>query len=121
MSTPDYVASNRAAWEAQAAAYESSGRRHWEQTEATWGIWNVPESDDARLARFGWPGRDEVEFHLGHSDWIRLLSDNHLEVTALTELYPPEGATTTVGFVDVDWARRWPSEEVWSAQKAIDR
>lgn len=251
MTTPDYVASNRSAWEAQAAAYEQAGRRHWAQTEPTWGIWNVPESDlglvgdvagldtlelgcgtgyvsawlarrgarpvgldptDAQLAsarlfqqefdlafplvcaiaeaipfteasfdlvvseygaaiwsdpyrwipeaarvlrpggrlvflgnssllmlfveddedapagtrllrshrgmhRFAWPDTGEVEFHLGHGDWIRLLRDNDFEVTGLLELYPPDGATTNVGFVDVDWARRWPSEEVWTALK----
>lgn len=83
---------------------------------------NVPASPQLLRAqrdmhRFEWPDTDEVEFHLSHGDWIRLLRDNAFEVTALIELYPPDGATTTMGFVDVLWARRWPSEEVWTARK----
>jgi SAM-dependent methyltransferase len=251
MSTPDYVAANRAAWQAHTPAYAASGRRRWASAEPTWGIWNVPEShigllpdlagkdtlelgcgtgyvsawmarrgarpvgldptwaqlDSARrfqqefglhfplvcgiaetlpfpdasfdlviseygaaiwsdpyrwipeaarvlrsggdlvflgnstllmlcaeddedtpasprllrpqrgMHRFDWPDTTEVEFHLSHGDWIRLLRDQGLEVLALVELYPGEGATTNVGFVDADWARRWPSEEVWKARR----
>lgn len=35
-----------------------------------------------------------------------------------SELRAPEGATTTFGF-DAEWARRWPSENVWVARKRL--
>jgi hypothetical protein len=38
-------------------------------------------------------------------------------VTDLIELRPPAGASTTYDFVTLEWARRWPSEEVWKARK----
>lgn len=83
---------------------------------------NVPAS--ARLLRrqrgmhrFEWPDDPAVEFHLSHGDWIALLRANALVVEALVELYPPEGATTSFGFVDVEWARRWPAEEAWKARR----
>jgi SAM-dependent methyltransferase len=70
------------------------------------------------MHRFAWPGEDEgVEFHLGYGDWIRLLRANHLEVENLVEIQAPEGATTRYIFVTQEWARRWPSEEVWIARK----
>jgi hypothetical protein len=31
---------------------------------------------------------------------------------------PPDDATTRYPFVMLDWARRWPSEEVWKVRKA---
>jgi hypothetical protein len=35
------------------------------------------------------------------------------------ELYAPDGATEHeyYGFVSVDWARKWPAEEIWIARK----
>ncbi len=89
----------------------------------------VPESDDdgpagERLLRpyFGmhrveWPDDESVEFHLGHGDWIRLLGANGFEVTDLVELRPSETATTRYPYVELAWARQWPSEEVWKARK----
>jgi hypothetical protein len=35
----------------------------------------------------------------------------------LIELRAPEGATTRFPYVNSEWARRWPSEEVWKARK----
>jgi SAM-dependent methyltransferase len=70
------------------------------------------------LHRIEWPGEDEgIEFHLGYGDWIRLLRQNGFEVEDLIEIRPPEDATSTYKFVTLDWARRWPSEEVWKARK----
>lgn len=73
------------------------------------------------MHRFEWPDDDSVEFHLGHSDWIRLLRSNGFEIEDLVELRPPEGATTRYPFVDVHWARKWPTEEVWKARKRRSR
>jgi hypothetical protein len=30
---------------------------------------------------------------------------------------PPSGAQARYDFVRADWARKWPSEEVWKARK----
>jgi SAM-dependent methyltransferase len=70
------------------------------------------------MHRFEWPDDPGVEFHLGYGDWIRLLRRNGLVVEDLVELRPPRGATTRYPFVSAEWARRWPSEEVWKARKA---
>jgi len=69
------------------------------------------------MHRFDWPDDPAVEFHLGYGDWIRLLRANGFEVEDLLEVRPPEGATTRYPFVTLDWARRWPCEEVWKARK----
>jgi len=69
------------------------------------------------LRRMEWVSDDSVEFHLGYGDWIRLLRANGFEVEDLVELRPPEGATSSYPFVTAEWARRWPSEEVWKARK----
>jgi SAM-dependent methyltransferase len=82
----------------------------------------VPASDRMLRPLFGmhrmeWPDQPEIEFHLPHGEWIRLLRANGFEVLDLVEIQPPEGATTRYPFVTLDWARRWPSEEVWRARK----
>ena len=69
------------------------------------------------MHRFEWPGDDSIEFHLGHGDLLRLLRRSGFEVEDLIELQPPEGETTRYPFVTLEWARRWPSEEVWKARK----
>jgi len=71
------------------------------------------------MHRFEWPDDDPpgIEFHLGYGDWIRLLRANGFEVENLIEVRPPEGATTRYPFVTAEWARRWPSEEIWVAYK----
>ena len=69
------------------------------------------------MHRFEWPDDDSVEFHLGYGDWIRLLRGNGFEVEDLSEVRPPEGATTGYQWMTIEWARRWPCEEVWKARK----
>ena len=73
------------------------------------------------MHRFDWPEDDppSIEFHLGHGDWIRLLRANSFEILDLVEVRAPVGATTNYDFVTAEWARRWPSEEVWKARKVI--
>lgn len=89
----------------------------------------VPDDDGAAtdrllrqqfgMGRFVWPDSDEVEFHLSHGDWIRLLRANGFEIEDLLELRPQEGVTTPYPFVTPEWARRWPAEEVWRARKKV--
>ncbi len=58
-----------------------------------------------------------IEFHLGFGDWIRLLRRNGFEVEDLIQPQPPRGAATRWTYVKEDWARRWPSEDIWVARK----
>lgn len=69
------------------------------------------------MHRFQVTGDPTVEFHLGHGDWIRLLRAHGLEIEDLIELRPPPGAKSDYSFVTAEWARRWPSEEVWRARR----
>jgi SAM-dependent methyltransferase len=83
---------------------------------------NTPNTDQLRRSAFGvyrieWPGDPGVEFHLSHGDWIRLLRRSGFEVKDLIELRPSEGSTTRYPYVTLEWARKWPCEEVWKARK----
>jgi SAM-dependent methyltransferase len=69
------------------------------------------------MHRFDWPDDESVEFHLGYGDTIRLLRENGFVVEDLIEVRPPEDATTSYPFVNLDWSRRWPCEEIWKARK----
>ncbi len=69
------------------------------------------------LHRQEWPDSEGVEFHLGYGDWIRLLRANGFDVLDLIELRAPEGAEQVDFWVTPEWARRWPSEEVWRARR----
>ncbi|HEX2051315.1 MAG TPA: class I SAM-dependent methyltransferase [Actinomycetota bacterium] len=69
------------------------------------------------MHRFEWSEDESVEFHLGYGDWIRLFRANGLDVEDLVELRPPEGATTRYPFVTLEWARKWPCEEIWKVRK----
>lgn len=73
------------------------------------------------MHRFTVPDDPSVEFHLGHGDWIRLLRANDFDVVALVELAPPPGVASEYAFVTAEWARRWPSEEVWCARRRRGR
>jgi len=69
------------------------------------------------IHRFEWPGDPSVGFSLGYGDWIRVLRANRFEVLDLVEIQAPEGAKTRWDLVTPEWARRWPSEEIWKARK----
>ena len=67
--------------------------------------------------RLEFPGQDTVEFHLSHGNWVRALRDAGFILEDLIEVRPPVGAKPRLEFASVEWARRWPSEEVWIARK----
>lgn len=69
------------------------------------------------MHRFEWSDDDSVEFHLPHGEMIDLLRANGFEVQRLIELRPPDGSTTRYPHVKLDWAQRWPCEEVWKARR----
>ena len=71
------------------------------------------------MHRFEWADEDGIDFHLGYGDWIRLLGANGLDVEDLIEIRAPEDAKPHryPALPEADWARRWPSEEIWRARK----
>jgi SAM-dependent methyltransferase len=72
------------------------------------------------MYRFDWRSDGGgIEFHLSHGDWIRLLRANGFEILDLLEPQaPPEAETHPYyEYVPADWAKQWPSEEIWVARK----
>jgi SAM-dependent methyltransferase len=64
-------------------------------------------------------GEDSVEFHLSPGEWIAALARHGFTVTGLHELYAPDGAEPTrYDWMTVEWARRWPVEQLWTARRA---
>jgi SAM-dependent methyltransferase len=76
--------------------------------------------DQFGMYRMQWTGAQGIEYHLSHGDWIALLRENGFEIEALHE--PQPGATAEnpsyYDFVDVEWAKKWPAEEIWVARRA---
>jgi SAM-dependent methyltransferase len=67
--------------------------------------------------RFDW-GDGTIDFHLPYGEWVRCFRSSGLVVEDLVELVPPEGATTTYDFVPLEWAKRWPAEEIWVLRRS---
>jgi SAM-dependent methyltransferase len=67
-----------------------------------------------------WPGTDTRQFGAGYGGWIRLLRENGLAVERLIEVRAPLGADRPRRwrYLDLDWARQWPSELIWKARKS---
>jgi SAM-dependent methyltransferase len=73
------------------------------------------------MHRLDWRGDGGgIEFHLGHGDWVKLLRANGFEILDLIEIRAPASGKTHEFYdhVQVEWAREWPSEEIWVARKA---
>ena len=62
-----------------------------------------------------------IEFHLTQSRWIRLLRACGFALENLVEVRPLPDATSRFKFASVEWARRWPSEEIWIVRKSSAR
>ena len=66
---------------------------------------------------FDW-GDGTIDYQIPHGEWITLFRDHDLAVEDLLELRAPKRATSTYAdYVDHDWARRWPAEEIWKVRK----
>jgi hypothetical protein len=66
------------------------------------------------------PDYVKTEFHLGHGDLIRLLRTAGYEILDMVELFAPADAVNHPfygEYVSVEWAQKWPSEEMWRARK----
>jgi SAM-dependent methyltransferase len=62
--------------------------------------------------------QETVDFMLPYGEWIRLFRSNGLEIEDLIEPRPPAAARTTYPwFAPLEWARRFPAEEIWRLRK----
>lgn len=60
----------------------------------------------------------QVEYQAPLSEWVRLFCANGFTIEDFLELQPPANATTTyTDYVDLAWARRWPSECLWRLRR----
>jgi len=89
------------------------------------GLENLPSDDRLHRDYFGlhrleWPNDavPSVEFHLGYGDWIRLFRASGFIVEDLIELRPRPDAISGTQYFSVEWARRWPAEQVWRVRKS---
>jgi len=62
-----------------------------------------------------------IEFNLPISAWMRLFRDLGFDVVDYVEIQAPASATGSASTVTADWARRFPSEQVWRIRKQADR
>jgi len=63
---------NRDYWTTQAAEYADPARRHWAESEPSWGIWEVPESEVGIVPDVD--GLDVVELGCGTAYWSAWLA-----------------------------------------------
>jgi len=68
--------------------------------------------DLGRLERNG-----TADFQLGYGAWITLFRSSGFEIEDLIELRPPADARTSFELAPLDWARRWPVENVWRLRR----
>lgn len=70
------------------------------------------------ISSLQFPEDDAIEFHPTHGEWIATLARHGFTVSALHELYAPEDVQDERrwDWMTVDWARRWPVEELWVAR-----
>ena len=75
------------------------------------------------MHRTVWADDTSVEFHLPHGAWITLLRETDFEIERLVEIQAPADAVDSAKYtyVTADWARKWPSEEVWVAARTRRR
>lgn len=71
------------------------------------------------LHRFDWHDGDDTatNFNLTISDWIALFFDTGFEILAYHELQSPAPGSVRHFNMTGDWARHWPSEQVWKVRK----
>jgi SAM-dependent methyltransferase len=71
------------------------------------------------MHRFEWTPDSGVEFQLTYGGWIDVLRSAGFEIERLIELQASEDAVRDDYYSDHDpeWARSWPSEEIWVALK----
>jgi SAM-dependent methyltransferase len=61
---PEHVLRNRQAWDGWAHEYVAGGESAWRRTEASWGIWGIPEAEVGMLPA-DLDGKDGIELGCG--------------------------------------------------------
>jgi len=69
------------------------------------------------LHRLEWTDDGSINFSLGVGRLIRLFRSCGFEIIDCVELEAPPDGRTRFRFLTKEWARRWPSEEVWRVRK----
>jgi hypothetical protein len=66
------------------------------------------------MHRFDWPGGG-IEFHLPTGAMLDVLRTNGFQLERLIEVQAPPDASTHdyYSYVSAEWAKQWPSEEIW--------
>jgi SAM-dependent methyltransferase len=90
-----------------------------------WGEGDEPAGTELKRSYFGprrWDHQDDdgpsSDFQLPYGEWIRLFRDNGFVVEDLIELRPgPEATTTYDGYAPLEWARRFPAEQIWKVRR----
>lgn len=62
---------------------------------------------------------EATEFHINTSDMFQLLRRTGFEVLDYRQLFASDDSVdhTQYSYVPAEWARRWPSEEIWRVRK----
>ncbi len=60
---------------------------------------------------------EATEFHTPHGEMIEILTRSGFAIADLIEVQAPADASSSYEFVTAEWARSWPSEEVWRVIK----
>ena len=115
-------------WIPEAHRLLRSGGRLWFHRNSTLSILCAPDvgppattlqRPQRGLGRLEWPSEPSVEWQLPHGEMFRLLRHTAFDVVDLVELYAPDDAVDHAYYeaFSADWARKWPCEEIWVAQK----
>jgi len=115
-------------WVAEAARLLRPGGRLVFMTNSEIAMLCTPDSGDvgdrlqrplAGMYRDEWPDEVGVEYHLSHGRWIDLLHKTGFEIERLIEVYARADSKRHdyYGYVEPEWARKWPAEEIWTARK----
>ncbi len=116
------------AWIAEAARLLRPGGRLHFLVNAPMLVTCLPDEEDGHagdrllrpyfgMHRFEWSDDDSVDFHLPHGELIALLRRSGFEVDELLELRPPDGSTSAFALCSLEWAQRWPCEEIWKVTR----
>jgi SAM-dependent methyltransferase len=69
------------------------------------------------MHRFELENEGTVEFHMGHGDWFKVLRASGFAVDDVVEVRPGPHSRPRYDFVTNEWARKWPSEDIWIARR----
>ena len=58
-----------------------------------------------------------VEFDLPYAEWIALFRASGFTIERLIGVHAPTGTTSRHKYVTLEWARRWPTEDIWRVRK----